>query len=125
MRWPLRKPLGMATSNRRVVPLSCTANDLRAPANASSSDTAIDDSAAGRPPCPRSSSSTPALPPVRAAGLRAKELLEEVAEPQPAEQILEAFSAEGHGPPTGRLSCALAERLLPDARWVEIGRAHV
>src|SRR5206468_10698467 len=47
------------------------------------------------------------------AGLRAKELFEEVAEPQPAEQILEAFSAEGHGPPTGRLSCALAEHLLP------------
>src|SRR5205807_7950081 len=70
--------------------------------------------------CPR----TPALPAEQfvhsgpaarscGTGLRAEELLEEVAEPQPAEQILEAFSAEGHGPPTGRLSCALAERLLP------------
>src|SRR5207244_13174432 len=113
MRWPLRTPLGMATSNRRVVPLSCTANDLRAPAYASSSDPAAADPAPGRLPCPRSSSSTSALPPVRAAPASAEELLEEVAEPQPAEQILEAFSAEGHGPPTGRLSCALAERLLP------------
>src|SRR5207247_10101544 len=59
------------------------------------------------------------------AGLRAKELLEEVAEPQPAEQILEAFSAEGHGPPTRRLSCALAEHLLPVHPTVLIRVKHL